>query len=226
MNTLYDVMTIRRAQNIDQLVKKDKPTRFLVVGEIASGKSYLVAQALQVTGQRSVCSYTTRAKREREIEGKEHYYVSDVEFDKIMKESDIVAYTEFSGNRYCTTFRELNKAEVYVITPDGVEYLREHWSDVFNFIVIYVHVPYRIRRQRASIRSDFETKFNQRVEVESVEFFDFVYNRKWDYLLDNSGEFTEVLKELIEVFDLDFDAPSMVEGSRLSSFTAGETKWE
>ena len=43
-----------------------------------------------------------------------------------------------------------------------------------------------IRRARASTRSDFKTKWEQRNKDEDAQFTEFESNRKWNLLIDNS----------------------------------------
>ena len=193
MNTLYDIKSIIHEQRKREMIPLGKGTKFLVVGEIASGKTRISNEVARCMCLKTVCSYTTREKRFNEFDGKEHYYVTDAEFDKILQEKDYVAYSEFAGSRYCTTLEELDNSDIYVITPDGVEELKRKYSDRYTFIVIYVHTPYIMRRLRASTRSDFKDRFDKRVSAEINEFFDFTYHRKWDYLIDNSVDLAEAL---------------------------------
>ena len=43
---------------------------------------------------------TTRARREHEIEGTDYYFVSDEEFDRLIREDQLLEWAEVHGNRY------------------------------------------------------------------------------------------------------------------------------
>ena len=89
---------------------------FLFVGPSGSGKT-AVAEYLESTqGYKSVQSYTTRSPRYENETG--HIFVSNDEFDKLQ---DLVAYTEYNGNKYCATSEQVDEADIYVIDVPGVE---------------------------------------------------------------------------------------------------------
>ena len=75
---------------------------FLIVGCSGSGKTTITEQLEQKYGLKSIQSYTTRPKRSEDEKG--HIFVSDSE---VPPKTDMVAYTEFAGNRYCATAEQV-----------------------------------------------------------------------------------------------------------------------
>ena len=102
------------------------------MGETGSGKDTLINKVCKEYPEdfSPVCSYTTRPKRPGEIDGREHYFVSEDEFHKLLNEtprSDIIAYTKISsddrpdkGYEYMATISELQKHNVYIIDYEGL----------------------------------------------------------------------------------------------------------
>ena len=68
-------------------------------------------------------SMTTREKRDREVDGKDYYFVSDEEFDKNIKAGNFLEWANFVGHKYGTP-------------KDRVEELRNQGKNVFLEIEI------------------------------------------------------------------------------------------
>ena len=94
----------------------------LFVGPSASGKT-TVANELEKLGYKQVKSYTTREPRSEEESG--HIFVSKEEFDAL---ENMIAYTEYDGNFYCSTKEQLDEANIYVVDVPGVQTLIENYT--------------------------------------------------------------------------------------------------
>lgn len=169
---------------------------FCIVGETCSGKDTLVRKLQEYDPEtfRPVVSFTNRPIREGEEDGREHYFLTDDQFTekRYMEDGRIVAYTKISttensdGYEYMATLDEVMKSSIYVIDPQGLEYLKTNFNDKIDAISIYISCPYEMRQARAKEnRSDFNTAFEKRVESERWQFDNFVKQRKYDYIVYN-----------------------------------------
>ena len=70
----------------------------------------------------------------------------------------LVAYAEVNGYRFGTTIEELRSSDIYVIDPNGIEYLKQHCGDGFKFIEI-LFLPHLIY-VKADILKEAEAKKN------------------------------------------------------------------
>lgn len=168
--------------------------KFLIIGRTASGKSSIARAVCKKLNLTQVKSYTTRAARQNEIsENSDHYYINEDEFERIMNGEDgkVAAYTEINGVKYCTTMNVLEKSDIYVIDPNGVEYLKENCSDQFDFVEIYIRVPYKTAEQRFINRGSTKKEFEQRYEKESEQFGEYEKQQKFQYHLLNDKPFEE-----------------------------------
>lgn len=168
--------------------------KFLIVGRTASGKSSIAREVCKKLGLVQVKSYTTRVARPGETsENSDHYYISEDEFEMIMdgKDGDVAAYTEINGVKYCTTTNVLEQSDVYVIDPNGVDYLKEKCAGQFDFVEIYVRVPYKTAEQRFINRGGTKKEFEQRYEKESKQFGEYEKQQKFQYHLLNDKPFEE-----------------------------------
>lgn len=98
----------------------------VLIGRSGTGKTCAIRYLNDAYGWQSIDSYTTGPKRSEDEKG--HTFVTDEEFDRIPKE-EIMAYVEYCGYRYCATRSQLNDADLYVVDPDGYEYLKNKYHD-------------------------------------------------------------------------------------------------
>jgi guanylate kinase len=89
-----------------------KPIVYIISAPSGSGKSTLVNELLKkVSDLEFSISYTTRAPRGSETNGRQYYFVSRAEFEKMIAEDAFLEYAEVFGNYYGTARRFLREAE-------------------------------------------------------------------------------------------------------------------
>src|SRR5271166_6292252 len=89
-----------------------KPLIYIISAPSGSGKSTLVNELLKkVSDLEFSISYTTRAPRGSEINGRQYYFVSRDEFEKMIREDAFLEHAEVFGNYYGTARRFLRQAE-------------------------------------------------------------------------------------------------------------------
>lgn len=192
--------------------KNEVNTLFCICGETASGKDTLVNKIISMYPDhlRAVCSYSTRPKRDHEVEGVEHYFVSTDEFNLIKEQNEdkIIAYTKISSNENSDGFEymaledELQKSNIYIIDPNGIKYLKDKFKDNPNLhiITIYITTSLQNRINRARNRSDFDTEFKKRVMNEFEQFLDFNIENGFDYIIYNDdNQMGNSLQELEKI---------------------------
>ena len=76
---------------------------FVISAPSGAGKSTLVARLLDDVGGISFSvSYTTRAPRDGEVDGRDYHFVDDATFDRMLVEGGLVEWVRAYGNRYGT----------------------------------------------------------------------------------------------------------------------------
>lgn len=149
---------------------------FLFIGRSASGKTTLANILEQKYGHKQVSSYTTRSPRyEGEIG---HIFISNQEFDNL---GELAAYTEYNGNRYGTTFKQLEECDIYVIDIDGAEALLQ--KDINRAIVIiYFDTTVYTRINRMIDRGDSDMNIISRLlQDEKDDWFKQLDHLVWNY---------------------------------------------
>ena len=84
---------------------------FVVAGPSGAGKDTLIRKALQkVENIHYSVSATTRSPREGEIEGRDYYFLSEDDFDRLVAQGDFLESEEVFGKRYGTLRSEVDSA--------------------------------------------------------------------------------------------------------------------
>lgn len=122
-----------------------KPIIFTLTGPSCAGKSTLEKLMVDKLEFSKVVSDTTRAKREKEIDGIDYYFYTHQKFSEMKANNEFIESVNFSGNSYGVSVTEINrltlqgKPIVIVVEPGGREQIKEYAekNDV-NFLPIYV----------------------------------------------------------------------------------------
>jgi len=158
---------------------------FIISAPSGSGKSTLVHGLLQrMPGLRFSVSYTTRASRGNEEEGKSYYFVSRPEFEQKMLKGEFLEHAEVFGNYYGTHQSERDLAaragEDLVLDID-VQGARQLKSKIPHAVSIFVLAPSREELEiRLRSRSDTKEEVIQRrlrgaaEEIRNYYLYDYV----------------------------------------------------
>ena len=129
-------------------------------------------------------SMTTRQPREGEVEGKEYYFVSREEFEKQVKEGNLLEYAEFVGNYYGTPYDKVREKldqgseMVLEIEVQGAMQVKRKIPDA---VFIFIAPPsYKALEERLVSRGTEDKKaLNERLkkahrEVELAGEYDYI----------------------------------------------------
>ena len=136
-----------------------------LIGKSGCGKTTIADKLNREYDYNVLKSYTTRPPRNPD--DTDHTYISEDEFDKL---TDIVAFTNFNGYRYCATKDQVDAADIYVIDPYGLEQLKKNYSGQKKIVSIYVDVPMDICLDRMRTRGDSEDKCWERLRHDDETF--------------------------------------------------------
>lgn len=100
-----------------------------LTGCSGSGKNYLAEKLIEFFKLEKIdcdliVSYTTRAIRNGEIDGKDYHFISVEEFEKKIKNNSFIEYVNVNGNYYGTGRGQSNKLFIHIVDPKGVENIK------------------------------------------------------------------------------------------------------
>ena len=155
---------------------------FYIMGKSASGKDSLYKKILSSNLNLNRFSiYTTRPKREGEVDGREYYFVDekylDDNKDKIIEKR---VYHTVLGDWYYATLDDGNilkdKNYVAIGTLESYNNIKKYFGAA-NVFPIYIEVAYDIRRERA-LRRERKQKvpkydeMERRLKADEIDFSD------------------------------------------------------
>jgi guanylate kinase len=165
-----------------------KPIVYIISAPSGSGKSTLVNEILKaIPGLDFSISYTTRAPRGSERNGKQYHFVPRQEFDRMVKADEFLEHAEFDGNCYGTARRFLEEAKrkgtdlLLDIDVQGAAQIHKKLPDAVSIFVLPPDKKTLEWRLRKRGENDEET-IRRRLETAGREIEE--YDR-YNYVLIN-----------------------------------------
>jgi guanylate kinase len=125
------------------MVSKKEGILFIVSGPSGVGKGTVINEVLKLVPDINLSiSYTTRAPRKNETNGKEYFFVSEKEFTSMIEKGEFLEWANVHGNLYGTPKRyieeKLKNCEDVILEIDtqGARQVKKTFPDgVFIFIL-------------------------------------------------------------------------------------------
>jgi guanylate kinase len=118
-------------------------TVYIISAPSGSGKSTLVNEVRKlVTGLDFSISYTTRAPRGSEQNGREYFFVSRPEFEDMIRNDEFLEHADVFGNYYGTARRFLREAQKHGddllldIDVQGAEQIKKRIPEAASIFVL------------------------------------------------------------------------------------------
>lgn len=178
-------------------------TVFIISAPSGSGKSTLTHRLLaEVPDLRFSISYTTRAPRGQESDGKEYFFITRDEFERRIARGEFLEYAQVFGNYYGTHISELDRADaegVDLILDIDVQGARQLKERIPAGVWIFILAPSReVLEQRLRARSqDSEPVIARRLHEAAEEIRNY---SQYDYVLVNREveASVETLKSIVK----------------------------
>ncbi|MEI8128778.1 MAG: guanylate kinase [bacterium] len=157
---------------------------FVISGSSGVGKGTVIGGFLKRNPEFKLSiSYTTREKREGEVEGVNYFYVSKEEFLNSVKNNEFLEWAEFSGNYYGTKREFVQKCLreninlILEIETQGALQVKDKMSEsVLIFIVppSYQDLEFRLRNRKTESEEAITKRLDfVKFEIQNSERFDY-----------------------------------------------------
>ena len=168
------------------LSKINRGLVLIVSSPSGAGKTTICKKLIQDVENLSLSvSVTTRLKRQNEINGKDYFFKSDEEFDKMVKQEKFLEYARVFGYSYGTLKSEINSKitnGVNVIVDidwQGTRQIEEHIPD--DIVKIFILPPSikelekRLGTRATETQDSFKKRMSEaRKEISHYNEYDFI----------------------------------------------------
>ena len=186
----------------------------ILSGVSGAGKDTIKKELIKrVENIESLPSYTSREKREGDIEGKTYNFVTREEFEKMIENGEFYEYDVHHDQYYGTSRKLLNekiksgKIIVKDIDVNGTENLKELLKEDTKVVTIFLRVPKQELKRRLEARED---KPNPAEIILRLNRFDYEESRinMYDYVLknDNLEKTVQIIMTIIK-YEYDLKNP-------------------
>ncbi|HTV64699.1 MAG TPA: guanylate kinase [Bryocella sp.] len=193
---------------------------FIISAPSGSGKSTLTNELRRVVPELEFSiSYTTRPPRGSEQNGREYFFISRDEFERMIRDDEFLEWAEVFGNYYGTAKRFLREAKarghdlLLDIDVQGAAQVKQRAPEAISIFVLppsRKELESRLRRRaeaddnlQRQLKGDNARPFNteaiiqRRLQTASHEIENFC---QYDYILvnDRLEESIDILKSIVE----------------------------
>ena len=184
---------------------------FVVTGPSGAGKDSVIDKA-RVLGLDfgSVTTTSTRPMRSGEAEGSPYYYITSDEFEKKVKNSEMIEWAEVYGNFYGSTKEEVERAQkkhdvvIIKVDPQGA---RTYKKIVPEAVSIFIKPPSfeYLEKRLINRASDSPEVIKKRLNTAQYELQNLDF---WDYVVVNKeGELDGTAEKLIDIVNKEVREP-------------------
>jgi guanylate kinase len=171
---------------------------FIISAPSGAGKTTLCKEVVDILENlRHSVSYTTRLPRSGEVHGRDYFFVSPGEFEKMISAGEFAEWAEVHGNLYGTAMKTLNQYRqqgndvILDIDCQGARQLKERCSEGV-FIFILPPSFHELRRRLDFRNSDSNEVKDRRLKNAADEIKESVW---YDYIIINDV-FSKAVEEL------------------------------
>ena len=193
---------------------------FIVSAPSGSGKSTLTNELRRIVPNLDFSiSYATRAPRGSELSGREYFFVSRDDFERMVREDEFLEYAEVFGNYYGTARRFLREAGarghdlLLDIDVQGAAQVKKKVPDAASIFILPPSREELERRLRRRSEADYDPQHSQGVPPPNIQDIEEIIQRRlqtasreienfrqYDYILvnDRLEQSIDILKSIVE----------------------------
>ena len=180
---------------------KRKGLLFVMSGPSGTGKGTICAEIGKTDDIFMSISNTTRDKRAGEKEGETYYYVSRDEFERMIRDGEMLEYAEYNGNYYGTNKNrvaealEAGKDVLLEIEPQGALQIKKLFPDA---VLIFVLPPSMETLKERLISRGRESLDKIKERINAAEW-ELSQQDKYDYKVIND-DLKTCVKDVLDIF--------------------------
>jgi guanylate kinase len=144
--------------------------KLILVGKAAAGKDFLKNRLVAKNFKPGI-SCTTRLPRHNEVDGVDYHFMTEDQFKETIDSGEMLEHMIFNNWYYGLTKEEFEKADVMIMSKDGLDVLPREYRN--QCMVIYLDPPRITRVERLEHRNDPNDSIVRRMNTDDKQFEDF-----------------------------------------------------
>ncbi len=180
-----------------------KGNLFVFSGPSGSGKTTLAKEiAGRSTNIKFVISYTTRVKRDGEVDGRDYHFVGQQEFESMKEKGEFAEWAEVFGNYYGTPLERVNelldsgKDVLLEIDVKGAKQIREKFNHSIHIFILAPDIE-ELQQRLVKRRTDSDKEINRRLNLAGKEMDE---RNNYDYIITNK-DLDQTLAEIKRIIE-------------------------
>jgi guanylate kinase len=161
-----------------------KQEKMIITGPSGSGKDYLRKYVFE-RGLRYQPKFTTRPKRNGEIDGMDYQFLDYNLYVELQKKGEIKTHQSFVINNvnwyYGITNKNWTENQLFIMTPHEISQLKD--VELKECFVVYLKIDDLTRKTRIMERNDSNDSVLRRIEADNEDFENF---KKYDLCITDS----------------------------------------
>jgi len=179
----------------------NKARLFVVSGPSGSGKSSLIADVLKYFNDFEISiSATTRPMRKEEAQGKQYHFITEKEFEDLIKKGNFLEWARYCGYYYGTPKKSVSDklaAGINIILEievKGAMQIKEKIDDVFYIFILTTAID-ELKKRLIKRGTDSLEEIEKRLVIAREEL---EYKKHYDCIIVNNN-YNEALQNLKNV---------------------------
>ena len=169
----------------------------ILIGASASGKTEIAKELIKNYNMKKMITYTTREKRENEINGIDYHFINEKDFIDLKGRDFFIETSIYNQTYYGTSFKQASNDKVLIVDVNGANNINKH--QISSNIFVYLHTLESIRKDRMIERKDNPKDIIKRLIMDK-EVFDESLLDKLHLKVDTSNHSTKELAKTIHEF--------------------------
>jgi len=172
---------------------------FIISAPSGSGKTVVMRSVMK----NELISFTTRQKRENEIEGIDYIFISESEFENLLNTNGLIENTNYGGNFYGLTRDELNSKLAlgdcfFIADVVGLKQIKKIYN---NVVSIFIYSTKEDCEANMRDRGDTEQNIHKRLstyekEIENLVLYDHVITNARGFIEDTINDVKDIVNDI------------------------------
>lgn len=169
----------------------------ILLGESASGKSSIAKALERKYGYKRIIQYTTRPKRDNEIDKVDYYFITESEFENVLMENQFIEYSKYNDWYYGTKCLHLNDNPIIVCTPSSFRKIKDclhYYPEMIKSF--YISIPRQERLIKNLQRGDnideaYRRNLSEVGQFDGIEHevSEVIYNPGYEKSIDDIADY-------------------------------------